>query len=58
MKNNRWKHRNCMKLWQGVSSPSKSVPKAVRNSILCMKPVRRGVAGLTPLRTDDAIQSI
>jgi hypothetical protein len=23
-----------------------------------MEPVRRGVAGLTPLRTDDAIQSI
>ena len=23
-----------------------------------MDPVRRGVAGLTPLRTDDAIQSI
>ena len=32
--------------------------KAVRTTSLDMEPVRRGVAGLTPLRTDDAIQSI
>ena len=25
MKNNRWKPRNCMKLWQGVSSPRRNL---------------------------------
>lgn len=35
-----------------------SYAKTVRIASPDMDPVRRGVVGLTPLRTDDAIQSI
>ena len=41
-----------------LSVSEESVPKTVRNGIPDKEPVRRDVAGLMPLRTDDAIQSI